>query len=64
MLPGTGLFDRKALGGKAVILRQDNSVSTYIIQQDGTVTDNEMDILDPAQPFWEGKAPTIRWPEK
>lgn len=63
LVPGTAIFDRKALGGKAVILRVDNSVSTFAIEQDGTVMVDGMDLFDPAQSFWQGKAPTIRWPE-
>ena len=64
MVPGTGIFDRKALGGKAVVLRVDNSVISLPIEQDGTVFMNGMDLFDPAQPFWAGKVPPIRWPEK
>ncbi|MES2659757.1 MAG: sigma-70 family RNA polymerase sigma factor [Verrucomicrobiota bacterium] len=64
LVAGTGIFDRKALGGKAVILRVDNSATTVDIQQDGRVILNGMDLFDPAQPFWAGKVPTIRWPEK
>jgi hypothetical protein len=36
MVPGTGLFDRKVLGGKAVVLRADNIVTSVPIAQDGT----------------------------
>ena len=64
LVPGTGIFDRKALGGKAVVLRADNSVSTFFIAQDGTVMLDGMDLFNPAQPFWDGKVPPIRWPEK
>jgi hypothetical protein len=64
LVPGTRFFDRKALGGKAIVLNVDNSVNTLPIEQDGTVMMNGMDLLDPAQPFWGGKVPTIRWPKK
>lgn len=64
LVSGTGLFDRKALGGKAVILKVDNTATTVDIEQDGTVIMNGMDLFDPAQSFWEGKVPPIRWPEK
>ncbi len=64
LVPGTGVFDRKALGGKAVVVRMDNSAATFDIEQDGTVILNGMDLFDPAQPFWAGKVPPIRWPEK
>lgn len=64
LVPGTQVFDRKALGGKAVVLRVDNSVSTVAIEEDGTVKLDGMDIFDPAQPFWGGSEPQIKWPEK
>jgi hypothetical protein len=64
MIPGTGLFDRKAMGGKAVILRMDNSATLVPIEQDGAVLMDGMDLFDPAQPFWKSKVPPIRWPEK
>lgn len=64
LIPGTGLFDRKAMGGKAVILRVDNSVTTVAIEQGGVVLEDGLDLFDPAQRFWNGKVPPIRWPEK
>lgn len=64
LVPGSAIFDRKALGGKAVILCVDNSARTFDIEQDGTVILNGMDLFDPAQPFWAGKVPPIRWPAK
>lgn len=64
LIPGTRFFDRKALGGKAVVLRVDNSVSTVAIEEDGTVKLDGMDLFDPAQPFWGGSVPQIKWPEK
>jgi hypothetical protein len=63
LVPGTRFFDRKALGGKAVILRVDNSVSTFLIEPDGTVNLDGMDLFDPAQPFWAGTVPPIKWPK-
>ncbi len=64
LLPGTRFFDRKVFGGKAVILRVDNSVSTFLIEPDGTVRMNGIDLFDPSQPFWGGTVPPIKWPEK
>ncbi|MES2437849.1 MAG: sigma-70 family RNA polymerase sigma factor [Verrucomicrobiota bacterium] len=64
MVPGTGRFDRKMLGGQAVILRLDNSVNSVPIAQDGTAIENGMDIFDPSQPYWRGNVPSIRWAEK
>jgi hypothetical protein len=39
-------------------------VSTFPIEQDGTVNLDGMDLFDPAQPFWEGTVPPVKWPEE
>jgi hypothetical protein len=52
------------LGGTAVFLRMDNSVSTFPIEQDGSVNLERMDLFDPAQPFWGDTVPSIKWPEE
>jgi hypothetical protein len=64
LVDGKTTFDPQVLGGKAVILRVDNSVSTLPIEPDGRVLINGKDIFDPAQPFWNGKVPPIKWPQK
>lgn len=64
LMPGTQVFDRKALGGKAVVLHVDNSVNILPIEEDGTVKLGGMDIFDPTQPFWGGSVPEIKLPEK
>lgn len=64
LVHGTRFFDRKVLGGMAVVLRVDNSVSIVAIEEDGTVKLGGMDLFDPAQPFWGGSVPEIKWPEK
>lgn len=63
LLKGKEIFDRVALGGKAVVLHLDNSVRSYPIEKDGRVLVNGMDLFDPAQPFWSGDMPEIRWPK-
>ena len=64
MIPGTDRFDLKPFDGKAVILKADNSVSSYpIVTKTGHVMVNGRDLFDPANPIWEGKPPTIAWPE-
>ncbi len=63
LIKGKTIFDPQILGGKAVILRVDNSVTTLPIEKDGRVLVNGLDIFDPAQPFWKGKVPPIKWPE-
>jgi hypothetical protein len=60
---GKTTFDRKPYQGRAVILFLDNSAKALPIERDGRVLINGMDIFDPRQPFWNGKAPDIKWPE-
>ena len=62
LVKGKPLFDPAVLGGKAVV-RVDNSVQSYPIDKDGRVRIDGKDLFDPAQPFWGGKVPAIRWPE-
>jgi len=64
LVNGKTVFDPEVLGGKAVVLRVDNSVSSYPIEQDGTVLVGGMDMFDPEHPLWKGGAPTVKWPAK
>ena len=64
LVNGETVFDPKVLGGRAVVLRVDNSVTTIPIEKDGRVLIDGMDMFDPAQPFWNGKVPPIKWPEQ
>lgn len=64
LVKGKTTFDPKVLGGKAVVLRVDNSVQSFPIEQDGRVLIDGKDIFDPNQPFWNGKVPPIKWPDK
>lgn len=63
LIPGTTRFDPKPFGGKAVILRLDNSARSETIDSSGRVMSGGMDIFDPRQPCWGGKAPDIKWQE-
>ncbi|MDB6079544.1 MAG: prokaryotic n-terminal methylation site [Akkermansiaceae bacterium] len=63
MVPGTTRFDPSIYGGKAIILRLDNSASGVSLDSSGRAMLNGMDLFDPRQPFWHGKAPDLRWPE-
>lgn len=56
-------FDPQVLGGKAVILRVDCSAVLLPIESDGRILIDGKNIFDPAQPFWDGKVPPIKWPE-
>jgi hypothetical protein len=64
LVNGKATFDPQVLGGKAIILFCDNSVRSFPIEPDGRVLINGKDIFDPAQPFWDGKVPPIKWPAK
>jgi hypothetical protein len=63
VIPGTATLDRKSCEGRAAILRVDNSVTTYPINPAGKIIINGLDLLDPRQPFWHGKAPDVKWPK-
>lgn len=63
LIPGTTKFDPKPFVGKAVVLHIDLSVRTYDIDEDGHVYDKGIDILAAKHPVWNGKAPTIHYPE-
>jgi len=61
--PGKLTFDPEPFGGKAVILRVDQSAISLPIDKSGHAIVNGMDLFDPRQPFWHGKAPTVKWPK-
>ena len=62
--PGKRCFERrKDYQNKAVVLFLDGSAKTFPIDKHGKVQVSGMDIFDPRQPFWGGKAPDVKWPE-
>jgi hypothetical protein len=61
--PGKLTFDIEAFDGKAIIVRVDQSVETLSIDPSGHAILNGMDLFDPRQPFWHGKAPVVKWPK-
>lgn len=63
VIPGTKTFDRKANYGKIAVLRMDNSVTSVPINPAGKIIYHGLDLLDPRQPFWHGKAPDVKWPK-
>lgn len=63
LVKGKTTFDPAILGGRAVVLRVDNSVQSFPIAKDGRVMIDGLDLFDPAQPFWDGKVPPILWPK-
>ncbi|MES2981444.1 MAG: hypothetical protein V4727_03940 [Verrucomicrobiota bacterium] len=64
LIPGTTKFDPKPYDGNAIALHIDQSASVYKIGKDGHIYDkNGLDILSPEHPRWNGKAPTIHYPE-
>ena len=64
LIPGTHRFDPKPFDGRAVIYRTDGTVMSEPIDKNGHVPDAAgRDLLDPANPIWNGKQPVIAWPE-
>ncbi len=63
MIPGTDRFDLKAFDGKAVMLKLDNSVTSWPIDRNGHVIIDGKNLFDPTNPVWENKPPVIAWPE-
>jgi len=62
LIPGTLTADPGPFEGKAVVLRVDGSVATYGIGADGRIMADGKDIFDPAQEYWEGMPPVVKWP--
>ena len=63
LVPGTRKFNPKPFGKQATILFTDGSVQALPIDKNGDVILNGMNLFDPRQPFWHGKAPDIKYPE-
>ena len=63
MIRGTLKFDPKPFDGKAIVLNLDSSATALTIEENGDVLLNGMNLFDPRQPFWRGKAPDIKYPE-
>ena len=63
MIAGTDRFDPKAYEGKAVVLRQDNSVTSFNIDKDGHIHIEGKLLMDPTNPIWDGHPPMIVWPD-
>ncbi len=45
------------------MLRVDNYVPSLPIDSSGRVMLNGMDLFDPRQPLWGGRAPDLKWQE-
>ncbi len=63
LIPGTTRFDPKPFGRKAVVFFVGDDVRILPIEPDGRVLVNGRDLFDPAQPYWHGKPPDLKWPE-
>ncbi len=63
VIPGTTSLDLITCHGKAVVLKADHSVTSLPINSEGKIIYNGLDLLDPRQPFWHGKAPDVKWPK-
>ena len=63
VIPGTTTLDSRTFGGKAVVLKRDMSVIAYPVTKAGKLMYGGMDLLDPRQPYWQGKPPDVKWPK-
>lgn len=63
LVPGKLEFDPKPFEGKALILRNDNSVVAQPINEKGEVIINGKSLFDPSQDYWEKKKPEVAWPK-
>jgi len=63
LIPGTDRFDPKPFGKKAIVLWTDQSCTALPIDPSGHVIHLGCNLLDPANPVWQGKAPRVVWPE-
>lgn len=63
LIPGTDRFDPEPFGGRAIILRVDNTVAALKIGEDGHAIFKGMNLLDPKHPVWAGERWTLVWPE-
>jgi hypothetical protein len=63
LIPGTTRFDPKPFGRKAVVFFVGDDVQILPIDPSGRVLVNGRDLFDPAQPYWRGKTPDLKWPE-
>ena len=63
LIPGTTRFDPKPFGRKAVVFFVGTGVQVLPIDSSGRVLVNGRDLFDPAQPYWRGIPPDLKWPE-
>lgn len=55
VVPDKNIFDAKAAGGKAYVLRIDGELKIYDVAEDGSVTVGGKSFFDPTNPMWAGK---------
>ncbi len=63
LVPGTDKVDASRADGKAVALCIDGSAIELKVDSAGHVMVRGKRLLDPANPIWDGKPPTLVWPE-
>jgi hypothetical protein len=63
LIPGTDKVDPSRADGKAVALCVDGSASLLKVDSAGHVMIRGKRLLDPTNPIWDGKPPTLVWPE-
>ncbi|MBX3742239.1 MAG: hypothetical protein KF712_14700 [Akkermansiaceae bacterium] len=63
LIPGTDKVDTRRADGKAVALCVDGSAIELKVDSAGHVLIRGKRLLDPTNPIWDGKPPTLVWPE-
>lgn len=63
LIPGSTRFERKSYDKRAVVLKVSGAAYSTPVGRDGIARERGMDLFDPAQAFWGGKPPEIKWPE-
>jgi hypothetical protein len=65
MIAGTEKFDPNVFGDKAIVLRIDGSAMAETIRTDNSKVSvmGGKTLFDPGMPYWNGKAPDLKWPE-
>ena len=63
LIHGTDKIDPKPGKGKGAVCLVDGTVAEASVDRDGHVMIRGKRLLDPTNPIWGGKPPTLVWPE-
>ena len=63
LIPGTSQFDPNVFDGQAVVILVDGTAKIIEIRKDtGMVMIRGKSLFDPSAPYWNGKAPAVKYP--